>query len=180
MLFSNTLIACLAGSLAAAAPATHCNDMIERHVTLVEQVTGWTFPVSGAGCNAGSTNCVISAGKTYAVSKSISIGFGLDAGLGDVVRRELAKSGAGASFSFGYSFSESYATSVTVSGTCPKHHEYQQQATAQMLHVKGMQTTYSCYNGELEAPVTQDFEVFYPVTYAGSAQDSEAVITYSI
>ncbi|KAH3912363.1 hypothetical protein HBH56_114110 [Parastagonospora nodorum] len=159
MLFSNTLIACLAGSLAAAAPATHCNDMIEQHVTLVEQVTGWTFPVSGAGCNAGSTNCVISAGKTYAVSKTISIGFGLDAGLGDVVRRELAKPGAGASFSFGYSFSESHATSVTVSG---------------------MQTTYSCYNGELEAPVTQDFEVSYPVTYADSAQDSEAVITYSI
>lgn len=81
MLFSNALIASLAGSLAGAAPvaegsglllgaagpvplearegppqATHCNDMVEQHVTLVEQVTGWTFPVSGAGCNAGSTS----------------------------------------------------------------------------------------------------------------------------
>ncbi|EAT81353.1 hypothetical protein SNOG_10854 [Parastagonospora nodorum SN15] len=138
MLFSNTLIACLAGSLAAAAP-----------------VTGWTFPVSGAGCNAGSTNCVISAGKTYAVSKTISIGFGLDAGLGDVVRRELAKPGAGASFSFGYSFSESHATSVTVSG---------------------MQTTYSCYNGELEAPVTQDFEVSYP--YLNDRGDEEQAVPH--
>jgi hypothetical protein len=96
------------------------------------------------------------------------------------VRRELAKLGVGAGFSFGYSFSESHATSVTVSGTCPKHHQCQQQATAQMLHVKGTQTTHFCHNGEPEAPVTQDFEVFYPVTYAGSAQDSETVITYSI
>jgi hypothetical protein len=91
--------------------------------------------------------------------------------------RQLAKPGGGASFNFGYSYSESHATSVTVSGVCPKHHQCQQQATPQMLHVKGYQTTYPCNGGN---PYNEDFEVFYPVTYAGSAKDSQAVVTYSI
>jgi hypothetical protein len=86
MRVSNTLIASFVGSLAAATPVTKsldvahdlaehvalesrengkpayvCQDSKSPTVTSAEQVTGWTFPVSGAGCNAGSTSRSISS-----------------------------------------------------------------------------------------------------------------------